>query len=151
MDLGSIAQKVAAMDVRMATSLAQGPENVAAFCRSVGSSRTAFYEWRARFEAGGVKGLLDRSRRPVSTTGAFSPSSPAAGHEVELPCAKQLGGSRVRRLAFWPASVVNVSAMSVGSLSGPAIEALNRGASLAGCLQNIGRVASRRTTAMAVS
>ena len=105
-------------------------------CRSVGSSRTAFYEWRARFEAGGVKGLLDRSRRPVSTPGAISPSSPAAGHEVELHCAKQLGGSRVRRLAFWPASVVNVSAMSVGSLSGPAIEALNRGASLAGCLQN---------------
>ena len=51
-----MAQKVAAMDVRMAASLAQGPENVAAFCRSVGISRTAFYKWRARFEAGGVQG-----------------------------------------------------------------------------------------------
>ncbi len=35
-------------------------------------------------------------------------------------------------------SVVNISAMSFGSLSGGAVEALNRGAALAGCLQNIG-------------
>ena len=62
-----MAQKVAAMDVRMAASLAQGPENVAAFCRSVGISRTAFYKWRARFQASGVQGLLDRSRRPKSS------------------------------------------------------------------------------------
>jgi glutamate synthase domain-containing protein 2 len=34
--------------------------------------------------------------------------------------------------------VVNISAMSFGSLSGPAVEALNRGAALAGCLQNTG-------------
>jgi glutamate synthase domain-containing protein 2 len=34
--------------------------------------------------------------------------------------------------------VVNVSGMSFGSLSAPAIEALNRGAALAGCLQNTG-------------
>jgi transposase InsO family protein len=70
MDLESMAQKVAAMDVRMAASLAQGPENVAEFCRSVGISRTAFYKWRARFRAGGVQGLLDRSRRPVTSPGA---------------------------------------------------------------------------------
>ena len=69
---------------------------------------------------------------------AIPPSSPAAGHEVELPSAKQLGGSRGRRMAFRPASVVNISAMSFGSLSGPAVEALNRGAALAGCLQNTG-------------
>ena len=67
-----MAQKVAAMDVRMAASLAQGPENVAAFCRSVGISRTSFYKWRARFEAGGVQGLLARSRRPPTTPGATS-------------------------------------------------------------------------------
>lgn len=65
-----MAQRVAAMDVRMAASLAQGPENVAAFCRSAGISRTAFYKWRARFEAGGVQGLLDRSRRPATIPGA---------------------------------------------------------------------------------
>src|SRR3954452_21187287 len=60
-------QKVAAMDVRMAASLAEGPANVAEFCRSVGISRTAFYKWRGRFKSGGVQGLLDRSRRPLTS------------------------------------------------------------------------------------
>ena len=40
--------------------------------------------------------------------------------------------------AFRPKSVVNISAMSFGSLSGSAIEALNRGAVLADCLHNTG-------------
>jgi glutamate synthase domain-containing protein 2 len=66
------------------------------------------------------------------------PSSPPAGQEAWLPCAKVLGAARRRRGAFRQDSVVNVSAMSFGSLSGPAIEALNRGAELAGCLQNTG-------------
>ena len=69
---------------------------------------------------------------------AIPPSSPAAGHEVELPCAKVLGAARGRREAFRPRSVVNVSAMSFGSLSGNAIAALNGGAALAGCLHNTG-------------
>ena len=55
-----------------------------------------------------------------------------------LPCAKVLGGARGRAKAFRPRSVVNISGMSFGSLSGPAIEALNRGAHLADCLQNSG-------------
>jgi glutamate synthase domain-containing protein 2 len=61
-----------------------------------------------------------------------------AGHDVTLPSAKVLGGPRGRRQAFRPESVVNISAMSFGSLSGAAIEALNRGAALAGCLHNTG-------------
>jgi glutamate synthase domain-containing protein 2 len=61
-----------------------------------------------------------------------------AGQDVALPAAKVLGASRGRAAAFRPASVVNVSAMSFGSLSGAAVEALNRGAALAGCLQNTG-------------
>jgi glutamate synthase domain-containing protein 2 len=69
---------------------------------------------------------------------AVPPSAPHAGHDVVLPCAKVLGGARGRRGAFRPQSVVNISAMSFGSLSGPAVEALNRGAALAGCLQNTG-------------
>ncbi len=69
---------------------------------------------------------------------AIPPSSPAAGHEVELPCAKVLGAARGRRAAFRPPSVVNISAMSFGSLSGNAIAALNAGAALAGCLHNTG-------------
>jgi glutamate synthase domain-containing protein 2 len=69
---------------------------------------------------------------------AVPPTRVQAGHDVELPGAKVLGGPRGRARAFRPASVVNISAMSFGSLSGAAVEALNRGAALAGCLQNTG-------------
>ncbi len=58
--------------------------------------------------------------------------------EAWLPCAKVMGAARGRRGAFRPNSVVNISGMSFGSLSANAIEALNRGASVAGCLQNTG-------------
>ncbi|MER7459254.1 FMN-binding glutamate synthase family protein [Micromonospora sp. NPDC126480] len=69
---------------------------------------------------------------------AVPPSSPAAGHDVTLPCAKVLGAARGRARAFRPESVVNISGMSFGSLSGNAVEALNRGAALAGALHNTG-------------
>jgi glutamate synthase domain-containing protein 2 len=49
-----------------------------------------------------------------------------------------MGGARGRARAFRPASIVNVSGMSFGSLSGPAVEALNRGRQIAGCLQSTG-------------
>jgi glutamate synthase (ferredoxin) len=58
--------------------------------------------------------------------------------DFPIPCAKVLGGHRGRRLAFRPNSAINTSAMSFGSLSGPAIEAINRGCAIAGCLQNTG-------------
>ena len=58
--------------------------------------------------------------------------------EYLLPAAKVLGGHHGRRHAFRPRSVVNVSGMSYGSLSPPAVEALNRGAKAAPCLHNIG-------------
>ena len=48
------------------------------------------------------------------------------------------GRARGRQAAFRPDSVVNISGMSFGSLSGNGVEALNRGAALAGCLQNTG-------------
>jgi glutamate synthase domain-containing protein 2 len=79
---------------------------------------------------------------PVINHRTFGRAVPAtnvhAGTEVRLPCAKVLGAARGRAQAFRPASVVNVSAMSFGSLSGRAVEALNRGAALAGCLHNTG-------------
>lgn len=59
-------------------------------------------------------------------------------HSFPIPGAKLLGGPRGRRHAFRPASVVNVSGMSFGALSATAVEAINRGAGLAGCLQNTG-------------
>ena len=55
-----------------------------------------------------------------------------------VPCAKVWGEARQRRLAFRPASVVYVSAMSYGSLSPNAIEALNRGVKIAHALHNTG-------------
>ncbi|MCG7421288.1 FMN-binding glutamate synthase family protein [Micrococcus sp. ACRRV] len=55
-----------------------------------------------------------------------------------LPSAKVLGGPRGRRHAFRPNSVVNVSAMSFGSLSPQAITALNKGAALGGFMHNTG-------------
>ncbi len=55
-----------------------------------------------------------------------------------IPSLKVLGEWRGRAEAFRPASIVNISAMSFGSLSSAAIEALNRGAALAGCIHNTG-------------
>lgn len=59
-------------------------------------------------------------------------------HNWTLLSAKVLGGPRGRAKAFRPESVVNVSAMSFGSLSSNAITAINKGAAAAGCLHNTG-------------
>jgi glutamate synthase domain-containing protein 2 len=64
--------------------------------------------------------------------------TPGGAPDYQIPAAKILGGAHGRRQAFRPASVVNISAMSYGSLSPNAVEALNRGAKLAGCLHNTG-------------
>ena len=68
------------------------------------------------------------------------PEKGAADYDASfrLPCAKVMGGYRQRRHAFRPASLVNVSGMSYGSMSANAIEALNRGSQIAGCLHNTG-------------
>ena len=66
------------------------------------------------------------------------PGEPGYDAQYRVPCARVLGGPRGRAKAFRPASVVNVSGMSYGSLSGPAVEAMNRGVAMAGCLQNTG-------------
>ncbi|HUW32346.1 MAG TPA: IS481 family transposase [Planctomycetota bacterium] len=44
-------------------ALAEGA-NVAALCRRFGVSRKTAYKWKARYQASGVIGLRDRSRRP---------------------------------------------------------------------------------------
>jgi glutamate synthase domain-containing protein 2 len=64
--------------------------------------------------------------------------TPGAPPRYDVPAGKVLGAAHGRRHAFRPASIVNISGMSYGSLSAPAIEALNRGAELAGCLQSTG-------------
>jgi glutamate synthase domain-containing protein 2 len=73
----------------------------------------------------------------------FPPAAPAEGEpggrpDYPLAAGKVLGGAHGRRHAFRPRSLVNISGMSYGSLSRVAVEALNRGAAEAGCLQNTG-------------
>ena len=72
----------------------------------------------------------------------FAETVPATHHYADvnspIPSPKVLGAARGRAKAFRPASVVNISAMSYGSLSGRAIEALNKGAAMAGCMHNTG-------------
>jgi transposase InsO family protein len=59
-----MAQKVTAMDIRMAAALAGQIENVAQFCRDSGISRETFYKYRRRFRDEGLAGLQELSRRP---------------------------------------------------------------------------------------
>ncbi len=67
---------------------------------------------------------------------SFSASVHDKLHDV--PCAKILGETHGRKKAWRPPSMVNVSAMSFGSLGQNAVKALNRGAMMAGCFQNTG-------------
>lgn len=66
------------------------------------------------------------------------PGEPGYDPMYRIPCAKLLGEWRQRPKAFRPESIINTSAMSFGSLSGPAVEAINRGAKICGCMQNTG-------------
>jgi len=61
-----------------------------------------------------------------------------ADPDFTVPCAKVWGASHGRAAAFRPDSIVYVSGMSYGALSGRAIEALNVGAAAAHCLHNTG-------------
>jgi len=71
---------------------------------------------------------------------AFPEPEPAVEHGpyYPVPCAKIVGAARGRRHAFRPPSIVGISGMSFGALSGNAISALNAGAKIAGCLHNTG-------------
>jgi glutamate synthase (ferredoxin) len=87
--------------------------------------------------------LENQSSYLIIRHSAFPINEPNPGEDgydpmYRIPCRKVLGEYRGRRKAFRPESVVNLSAMSFGSLSGPAIESLNRGAAICGCLQNTG-------------
>lgn len=55
-----------------------------------------------------------------------------------LPSAKVIGGYNKRRRPYRPASIINVSAMSFGSLSARAIESLNIGCKLSHAYHNTG-------------
>lgn len=55
-----------------------------------------------------------------------------------LPSAKLIGEYNKRKKPYRPASVINISAMSFGSLSARAVESMNRGSHLANCFHNSG-------------
>ncbi len=87
--------------------------------------------------------LEDEEEYPIFRHAAFpkpapEPAGDALGRRWPLPAEVVIGGHRNRRRAFRPESLVNVSAMSFGSLSAPAVRALNRGCAMAGALHNTG-------------
>jgi len=55
-----------------------------------------------------------------------------------LPCAKVIGAYNKRKKPYRPASVINISAMSFGSLSAKAVESLNKGVKMADAYHNTG-------------
>jgi len=79
--------------------------------------------------------IIRHSAFPVA---APTPASPHYDKEYKCPAGKVLGAYRQRKHAFRPGSIVNTSAMSYGSLSRNAVEAINRGVALAGAWQNTG-------------
>jgi glutamate synthase (ferredoxin) len=79
--------------------------------------------------------LVRHSAFPIHTPHAGEPGFDPG---YALPCIRTLGAARGRRHAFRPRSIVNTSAMSYGSLSPAAVEAINRGVALADALQNTG-------------
>ncbi|MEL4504457.1 FMN-binding glutamate synthase family protein [Luteococcus sp. H138] len=90
----------------------------------------------------GTDNDVENQEYPVVKHRTFSDVAPASPLHLDpsrpVPCAKVVGGPRGRRKAFRPSSVVNVSAMSFGSLSPQAIQAINKGAALAGFMHNTG-------------
>ncbi|MBO6607456.1 FMN-binding glutamate synthase family protein [Psychroserpens sp.] len=65
-------------------------------------------------------------------------SHPNAIDNSFLPCAKIIGAYNNRKRPYRPASIINVSAMSYGSLSARAIDSLNKGVILANAFHNTG-------------
>ncbi len=55
-----------------------------------------------------------------------------------LPCAKVIGAFNKRKKPYRPSSIINVSAMSFGSLSAAAVEAMNKGVLKAEAYHNTG-------------
>mgnify|MGYP001113942173 CR=1 FL=1 len=78
--------------------------------------------------------FINNAMFPFETKG----NHPNAIDKSFLPCAKVMGEFNKRRKPYRPASVINVSAMSFGSLSAKAVESLNKGVKIAGAYHNTG-------------
>ena len=79
--------------------------------------------------------IIKHSTFPISAT---HPGDPGYDPSCAIPSLKVVGKYRSRKKSFAPQSVINISAMSYGSLSGAAVEAFNKGCGIAGALQNTG-------------
>ncbi len=69
---------------------------------------------------------------------ALQEGHPNKSDKTFLPCAKIMGEYNNRRKPYRPASVINVSAMSFGSLSAKAVESLNKGVKISNAFHNTG-------------
>ena len=78
--------------------------------------------------------IIKHSGFPFPTSKAYAPF----GDKTSIPCAKVIGGYHKRKKIYRPKSIINISAMSFGSLGKNAISSLNQGAKLAGCYHNTG-------------
>lgn len=99
-----------------------------------GENNTFGFGTDNRFERDGDYLIVRHAAFPLPEPEPPVTLLPAAGDG----CAKVLGAHHGRAKAFRPASIVNISAMSFGSLGAKAIETLNRGALAAGCWHNSG-------------
>lgn len=63
---------------------------------------------------------------------------PSAKDLSFVPCAKVMGAYNKRKKPYRPASIINISAMSFGSLSAKAVESLNKGVKIANAYHNTG-------------
>ncbi len=90
----------------------------------------------------GTTELLYDAGYPIIKHAAFPfPESEARyieGDPTMVPSLKVMGEWRSRKRPYRPASVVNISAMSYGSLGERAVSALNQGARMARCFHNTG-------------
>lgn len=76
--------------------------------------------------------------KPALLTKRLPKDHPYRENPYVLPSAKVIGLPHGRRKPYRPKQVINISGMSFGSLSGRAIESLNKGAAKFGCYHNTG-------------
>ncbi|MEM9143608.1 MAG: FMN-binding glutamate synthase family protein, partial [Bacteroidota bacterium] len=66
------------------------------------------------------------------------PAHPNTKDKSFLPCAKVMGAYNQRKKPYRPGSIINVSAMSFGSLSAAAVASMNKGVAKSGAYHNTG-------------
>ena len=78
--------------------------------------------------------IIKNAAIPFSDTKAVYPKDDPSF----IPCLKIIGETHKRRKPYHPQSIINISAMSFGSLGHKAVTSLNKGAKKANCYHNTG-------------